>query len=205
MTLSDLVYRTALSALWSAGHRPSRSQRINMQSKSWRHSPAADWPLDPKAMSTAACGLLREFGYDARPSGHVHEMLPEVDTVLRHSPAAGHAVRIVGEGGWMGVKPGDLMTLSSNGDRGRLHIGRGHHYMTEEGSVSLSSGGPGSMIGLRTGVLGRTDETVRMGFWRFHGLPEANGGVEFSRPVPVWTWDGSESSFDDLKEIAECL
>lgn len=204
MTITDLVYHRALAMLWSAGHAPSRSQRVSMQCAAMRHSPGPNWPLDQQLMTDAACALLATFGYAPDASKPYDEALPEVTIMHRHSPAPGHAVRIVGDGGWMGVKQGEILTLSSTDERGRLKIGSGRHYLTEDGAVSLSSGGPGSIGGLRTDVLGRTDETMRRRFWRFHLSPEANGGVDFTRPVPVWTWDGDGAAFDHEEEIQTC-
>lgn len=202
MTLSDLVYRRALAILWSAGHEPTRAHRLRMQSAAWRHEVAADWPMRDQAVTQAACGLLGTMGYAPDASAPWLEAMPFVGDLLRHAPAPGHVVRIDGEGGWMGVKSGDMLTLSSCGERGRLMIGKGRHHETGTGSVSLSSGGPGSIVGLRTEVLRRTDETVRAWFWRFHMSPEANGGVDYARLVPVWTWDGDASAFDGVAELA---
>lgn len=176
-----------------------------MQCAAWRHGPSEDWLIRPQAMNEAASSLLRDFGYAPDPTRPFDEALPEVLIMHRHSPAPGHAVRVVGSKGWMGVEEGRMLTLSSTDERGRLKIGSGRHYLTEEDSVSLSSGGPGSIGGLRTSVLGRTDETVRMPFWRFHQQREANGGVDFTRPVPVWTWDGDGAAFAYEGENEQCL
>lgn len=206
MNIDDLVHKCALSILWSAGHDPSRSQRISMQSRSYAHGPTPDWPMRKEALVEAACSLLREFGYAPDASKGVDHALPEVRIMTRHGPAAGHAVMVDGDGGWMGVRRGDVLTLSSNDDASRLHIGKGVHTMHNgpDGGVSLSSGGPSSMIGIRKDALRRTDRTVRLRFWRFRGLPEANGGVDFTRPVPVWEWDGDERAFNDLEEMQTC-
>jgi hypothetical protein len=198
MTISAMVYKRALAMLWSAGHAPTRSQRIRMQGEAWRVPLAEDWLMRRPAVNEAAADLLLRFGYLADATRPYDEALPETQTMHDYAPMPGHAVRITGDKGWMGVEKGDLMTLSSCSEQGRLHIGRGHHTLSESGSVSLSNGGPSSMLGLRTAVLGRTDEIVRMRFWRFHLSPEANGGVDFTRPVPVWTWDGDASAFDEL-------
>lgn len=206
MNIEDMVHKCALSILWSAGHDPSRSQRIAMQSKAYRHNPGADWIIRKEAMVEAACSLLREFGYAPDPSKGVDLALPEVRITSTHGPLPGHAVLIDGDGGWMGVRRGDMLVLSSNDDRDRLHVGRGRHTMHggPDGGVSLSSGGPGSIIGIRKDALRRTGETTRVQFWRFRGLPEANGGVDFTRPAPVWAWDGDDRAFDEIEEIQTC-
>lgn len=195
MTVSDLVYRRALAMLWSAGHEPTRSQRMRMQGDAYKVGLPDDWLVRKEALNESAARLLAMYGYAADPTRAYDEALPEVQSIHRYAPLAGHAVRIEGDGGWMGVKRGDVLVLSSCDERRRLRVGRGRHYRTEEGAVSLSSGGPGSIVGLRTEVLVPTSETIRIPFWRFHLSPEANGGVDFTRPAPVWTWDGDEAAF----------
>jgi len=199
MTTYDLIYRRALAMLWSAGHEPSRSDRIRLQSEAWKISLAPDWLSRKAALNEAAAELLGAFGHDADATVEYDVALPYVGTARSGAaPVAGDAVRVTGEGGWMGVEQGQLLVLTPCHLDGRMNVGRGRHYLNENGSVSLSSGGPASIIGLRTEVLVPTTETIRIGFWRFHLSPEANGGVDFTRPVGVWNWDGDESAFDDV-------
>lgn len=199
MTTSDLIYRRALAMLWSAGHEPTRDDRFAMRSKAWNVSLAPDWLTRRAALNEAAATLLREFGHQADATVEFDVALPYVGAARPNDvPTPGDAVRITGEDGWNGVPRGGILVLTGCHIESRMNVGRGHHHLHESGLVNLSSGGPASIIGLRTEVLVRTDETVRMGFWRFHLSPEANGGVDFTRPVNLWEWDGAESAFDDV-------
>jgi hypothetical protein len=175
-----------------------------MQMQAYNYPLPAGWFLsNEKPLNAAACSMLRDFGYAADPDKPLSEALPEVCSITRHGPRPGDLVEVDGNGGWMGVKPGDKLMLASCDSPRRLNIGRGHHYKTEQGQVSLSNGGPSSIIGMRTEVLRRSERIERASYWRFHLNPEASGGVEFSRPVSVWLWDGSPKAFDkELQEAA---
>lgn len=197
--MHDLIYRRALAMLWSAGHEPSVADRIAMRSAAWNVTLASDWLMRKAALNEAAAILLRGFGHEADDTVEFDVALPYIGGTRPNTvPVAGDAVRITGEGGWMGVRKGQLLVLTGCHLEGRMNVGCGRHHLYENGLVSLSSGGPASIIGLRTEVLGRTDQTIRVGFWRFHLHPEANGGVDFTRPVNLWEWDGAESAFDDV-------
>lgn len=196
MTITELVYRHALAILWSAGHQPSRSQRISLQSDAWKVPAPKHYPLETQGLMDAACALLRLHGYDPDPTKPVEQALPEIQQLITSTPMAGHAVRLTGK--WFIKGPGTIFTLSSTDTPGRLKIGCGSHYMTEDGLVSLSAGGPSSARGLRTECLVATGEIMRVQFWRFHLSPEANGGVYFTRPAAIWEWDGDEAAFSNL-------
>jgi len=197
MSFKALIYRRALAMLWSAGHAPSSAQRSRMEHDARAIPLQETWPVSESAFNEAASRLLAKHGYLADPSKPYDQALPETQSLGWHRPRPGDAVRLVGDRGWFILPKGEIMTLSSCDAPGRLRIGKGGHYRTEKGSVSLSAGGPSSARGLRTEVLGKTDEFRRMEFWRFHQTAEANGGVYFSRPARVWTWDGDEAGFSD--------
>jgi hypothetical protein len=175
-----------------------------MQTQAYKYPLPADWIMSSeRSLNASACSMLRDFGYAADADKPFYEALPEVCTVTRYAPQPGDLVEVDGTGGWMGVKPGEKLMLSSCDAPRRLNIGKGHHYKTEEGQVSLSNGGPSSIVGMRTEVLRRSDRIERASYWRFHLNPEASGGVDFSRPVSVWLWDGSPTAFaQDFQEAA---
>jgi len=67
----------------------------------------------------------------------------------------------------------------------------GLHGKKDEGTVSVS-GGPVPLLTVLD--LEYTGETLRLRFWCWRCLPEANGGEDYTREVPVWNWAGPKES-----------
>lgn len=186
-----LVHKRALGMIWSAGLAPTREERWRLKSAAWRHQPSDLWKNG--AIDQAACDLLEEMGY--RPDRHApwDLVLAEAGPARTTTPLAGDALRLTGR--WSILPVGTIMTLSSTDTPGGFRIGRGGHYMNHDGGVSLSCGGPSTHLALAVGALVATGEVVRLPFWRFADLPGAGEGVDFTRPVALWEWNGDEADF----------
>ena len=189
--MAGLVHKRALGMLWSSGRAPSAEERARLRNDAWRHRPADLCSGD--AVQTSACDLLEQAGYAPDRGAAWDLALPEVAAPHLAAPKAGHALRLTAR--WSIAPAGTVLTLSSTDVLGGFRIGRGGHYMEHDGRVRLSCGGPSSFLALDVRAMVPTGEIVRMPFWRFAELPGAGEGVDFTRPVAVWEWDGDDADF----------
>ncbi len=187
-----MVRNHAMGILLSAGLNPEREERRRLSNAAWRHPITRYGASD--AVHGPACDLLEELGYDPDRDAEHHLALPECGLARTDpSPIAGDAVRLTGR--WSIAMPGTIMTLSSCDVPGGLRIGRGGHYMGDDGTVSLTVGGPSSYLALDVSRLVPTGLVVRRPFWRFFDLAGPDQGVDFTRPVALWEWNGSDADF----------
>lgn len=192
-TMAALVHKRALGMLWSAGLAPTREERSRLRSETWRHQPADCWKSG--AVQDSTCDLLEACGYAPDRSAAWDLAFAETTTLVTSTPAAGHALRLTAP--WSIAPKGAIMTLSSIDRTGGFRIGRGGHYMDHDGHVHLTSGGPSTATALDVRAMVPTGEIVRMPFWRFADLAGPGEGVDFTRPVALWEWDGDEADFLD--------
>jgi hypothetical protein len=197
--LADLVHKRALGMMWSAGLTPSREERARLRSEAWRHQPSDCWKED--AIRSSACDLLEAMGHATNREAAWDLAIREATDVDPSRPRAGHALRLTGR--WSIAPEGAVLTLSSTGRTDGFRIGRGGHYMDHDGHVHLTCGGPSSALALDVKAMKPTGEIVRLPFWRFADLPGAGEGVDFTRPVALWEWNGDEADFlDRITELA---
>lgn len=188
----------ALGAILSAGHVLSSGLIRVIESESFR-VPRDVNPMSKPDVRRAVRAILGAAGFAAREDAESFaDMLPPVYFEHNYSgPRAGHGVRLLGN--WFGAEAGTIMTLS--GARGYgvkgYTIGKGSHYWSgdDSGNVSLSAGGPSSILALNRDALRRTDETAPREFWRFRSTPQAHTGVYYSRVMPLWEWQPNESDW----------
>lgn len=180
----------AMGELLSAGHMISPSLKRAIERESYR---IAFSGLSSDQLIFATGELLNRLGF-ASP---VVPLWQDSDS----SPRAGHAVRLLGD--WSGAKAGDILALSGARDwRAKAFtIGRGRHYWAGDDAshVSLSSGGPASILKLKASALTRAPdgETAPVSFWVFKNHPSAaaNTGVDYVRQMPLWLWQPNESDW----------
>lgn len=108
----------------------------------------------------------------------------------------GDVVELVGE--WFGGNPGATGVIGGviGEPEDMLHVVfncsafRGKNSAWSKGPEYVScSGGPGT-IALPAALLQPTGRTISRHFWRWKGLPCADGGEDYTLTVPLWTWDG---------------
>lgn len=143
-------------------------------------------PLQTTAMLTALeRGLRDHYRSD--------KLAPQI------KPHGGDLIKDVPEWRWgkCQMKPGDLGVLGGIADdrndggsvtfNASAHLGKGSKYST--GSIGCScSGGPATVWTDATGMQFSGFGAVRT-FWRWRGMPEANGGLYYKMAAPVWNAD----------------
>jgi hypothetical protein len=201
MSVARLIQHRALAILWSSGRDAPVRERIRMGSEAMGIALAPDWIARPAAVTEAACELLARFGHACDASREWFDVLPELVAERPDRPVAGDAVRIDGDGRWMGVERGQTLVLSDL-DGVSLRIGRCHHRVTEGGMIVMTGGGPASIGAIDTSVLRATAETTRVPVWRNAGIGGAGDGVDYMRRARLWLWDGCEAALDHAREAA---
>lgn len=192
--LRRLLAGRVISALLSAGHHLCPKLQENITSLSW-YGVNTEEGLEA-GLENATRRILREIGFDPSPVGNASVSLGIKEESAADGPKPGHLVRLTGQ--WSICKINDVLMLSGHPDEQAFTIGKGGHYFggSPSDSVHLSAGGPSSILKLPAPVFLSTEEKDIAWYWRFRNLPEANGGVDFCRRVPIWLWDGDDAAFE---------
>lgn len=189
--ITGAIGRRALAMLWSAGVATPPEERRRILTAAWSHRTGDEWT--EAGLHGSACRLLQACGHSPGPSLPWEKAIREVVAPRGPAPRSGDAVRLTAP--WSIVPAGGILTLSDAGRTDGFRIGRGGHYMEHDGQVHLTAGGPSTHLALDATALVPTGETVRRPFWRFADLPGPGQGVDFTRPVALWEWDGDQTRF----------
>lgn len=188
--IAKMVGDRILANLWSAGITATADQMTAIRAAGWRAS--VDHSNIESGVEAAVRDHLRSMGLDPND-----ERSPRMLGVAEHGegvPMPGDLVELIGE--WSCVPAGGMLQLSGMGVAEGYCIGRGRHHM-DGARVSLSTGGPASILRLPASRLVATDRHAEAWFWRFRdGTPRAHAGIDFVRRVRVWQWSGDDADFD---------
>lgn len=190
---NNLVYRRALSILYSAGHSVSLGQHLRMELAGAPFTGSLINADDEARLNSRACDLLERHGYAPDRNSPIGQMLPFVGLCSHMFPKAGDLVEISHP--WKSCKAGSELTLGSSSTPNRFQIGSAIAHMANDESVSLS-GGPISVRTLPGYALINTHRTRERSFWRSHYQHAPGEAVSFTRTVAVWTWAADEADFD---------
>lgn len=188
--IAKMVGDRILANLWSAGITATAEQMTAIRAAGWRAS--VDHSDIEVGVEAAVRDHLRSMGLE--PGDERSPRMLGVKEHMADTPMPGDVVELLGE--WSCVPAGSTMQLSGMGLATAYGIGRGRHYMDGD-RVSLSTGGPASILRLPASCLVATDRHAEAWFWRFRdGTPCAHAGIDFVRRVRVWQWSGDDADFD---------
>lgn len=188
--IAKMVGDRILANLWSAGIEATTAQMSEIRAAGWRAN--VDHSDIDAGVEQAVRDHLVTMGFQT-----TGERSPRLLGVAEHAgkvPMPGDVIELLGE--WSCVPAGGTLQMSGMGEADRYAIGRGRHYM-DAGRVSMSTGGPASILRLPVSCLIATDRRAEAWFWRFRdGTPRANAGIDYVRSVRVWQWSGNDADFD---------
>lgn len=210
MTNYSPIFKLAIGALWTAGHKPDQAAKFALQRACGTNIDMEDlWATGGHKQAITA---LRECGYELAddldlPRGSYDLVKP---LPMNHAtiPMAGHVARLTGKG-WFTMSEGQYVGLQGNLSERR----RGFEIANAKGGwhrygnyISMGCGGPASIGYLDCRNLRPTGETYRLHAWEWIGRPQANGGAYFYLTVPVWEWTPTSDSVDFINaDEAETL
>lgn len=199
------IYKRALGAVFSAGYRPDRAARYELQRACGYGYDVAELLRNNGADS--AMRALESLGYPiaANPDPRGFDLLQPAAPIERPQvPLAGDILQALAPwNGWHNVKRYGLQGPLGIERRGHTiaNAGGGWHCTVSvetgrESCLSMGNGGPASFGYLDSRYLEFTGETARLRVWSWIGTPCANGGFDWLRPALVWNWtpaaDGSD-------------
>ncbi|MPR09229.1 hypothetical protein [Microvirga tunisiensis] len=210
MSLQQYVEDLCLSALWSGGYEVTRDTRSRIQQslsgRSFKDS-------SDRILAEGAKGVLQEIGYSVLGDDDTSRLLPPCPTPTPAyalvqddtDPRPGHAVKL--RNAWCGAEAGRVGALSgtiAHRQKGYT-IGFPSSLFQDDEVVSISNGGPVSILYLDISKLTRTPQRVDVRRWRWRtGMAQGHSAVSYVINVPLWIWSGSEADFLDsrMAEIA---
>lgn len=202
MTTYSPIFRLALGALWTAGHRPDQADKSALRAACGSDPDLND--LYATGGTTQAIAALKRCGYevtdeDTIPRGS-YDLVKPLPLQLPTVPMASHVARLTGKG-WSIMKEGSFvglqgdLTSQQRGYEIANAVGGWHRYGD---CITMGNGGPASIAYLDTRRLRPTDETYRLLAWSWIERPQANGGANFYLTVPVWEWTPTTDAADFL-------